>query len=319
MIMKINEVEKILEIPKASIRFYEKEGLLTPRRTDNKYRDYSDEDLEPFDEAEILERVGRAARELHQLAATYRRGRQLSEGVPCAIVGRPNSGKSSLLNALLGYDRAIVTDIPGTTRDTIEEKLLLGGVMLRLADTAGLRRTGDTVEQLGVERAMAAARQAELVLAVFDGSAPLAEGDEQVIAAAAEARRAIAVVNKQDLGCALTQEDEARLAAAFAAVCSVSAREGEGLEALGEAVEELFRDNAPAPAGEMITNERQAEALRVALDACCEAANSLAAGYTPDAVLTDVEAAMSAIGEITGRTVREDITARIFERFCVGK
>ena len=236
----------------------------------------------------------------------------------CAIIGRPNAGKSSLLNALLGYDRAIVTDIPGTTRDTIEEKLMLGGVMLRLADTAGLRDTADIVEQMGVERARAAAENAELVFALFDGSMPLSSDDEAVIEGAKTARHAIAVVNKSDLGHALSSEDKARLAA-FGTVCTISAKLGEGLDALGNAVAEIFKDNAPVPAGEMITNERQAQALRRALDGVTRAAEALSWGLTPDAVLTDVEEAMTAIGEITGRSIREDITARIFERFCVGK
>lgn len=280
--------------------------------------DYPDEEIEPFELRAQEATLSDCSAELERLLRTFERGRIVREGVRCAIIGRPNAGKSSLLNALLGYDRAIVTDIPGTTRDTIEEKLLLGGVMLRMADTAGLRSTGDEVERLGVERARAAAEASELVFAVFDGSRPLSDEDGEVIAAAMAAPRRVAVVNKADLG-AQNAADAAALEEKFGSVCRISAKDGTGLEALGAAVEELFRDGAPAPVGEMITNERQADALRRADDAILRARAAIAAGYTPDAVLTDVEEAMSAIGEITGRTVREDITNRIFERFCVGK
>ena len=281
--------------------------------------DYPDEEIEPFEAENVISTLGGVEAEINRLLRTFERGRVVREGVRCAIIGRPNAGKSSLLNALLGYDRAIVTDIPGTTRDTIEEKLLLGGILLRLADTAGLRETGDVVERLGVERARAAAQSAELVFAVFDGSQSLSTDDEAVIEGARMAKHAIALVNNRDLGRALTAADEARLSESFGTVCSVSAKQAEGLETLEEAVAEIFRDNAPVPAGEMITNERQAEALGRALEGVRRAAGALAMGLTPDAVLTDVEEAMTAIGEIIGRTVREDITARIFERFCVGK
>ena len=280
--------------------------------------DYPDEEIDPFEAENVIATLNDTAADISKLLKTFERGRVVREGVRCAIIGRPNAGKSSLLNALLGYDRAIVTDIPGTTRDTIEEKLMLGGVMLRLADTAGLRDTADIVEQMGVERARAAAENAELVFALFDGSKPLTPDDYAVIEGAKAARHAIAVVNKNDLGHALSPEDETRLTE-FGTVCTVSAKLGEGLDALGDAVADIFKDNAPVPAGEMITNERQAQALRRALDGVKRAAEALGWGLTPDAVLTDVEEAMTAIGEITGRTVREDITARIFERFCVGK
>jgi len=281
--------------------------------------DYPDEDIDPFDAENIVSVLNSRAEEISKLLKTFERGRVVREGVRCAIIGRPNAGKSSLLNALLGYDRAIVTDIPGTTRDTIEEKLILGGVMLRLADTAGLRDTTDIVEQLGVERARAAAESAELVFALFDGSNPLCADDETVIEGAKAAKHAIALVNKSDLGNALSSADEARLANAFGTVCTISAKQGDGLDALEDAVAAIFKDNAPVPAGEMITNERQAQALRRALEGVTRAAEALSLGMTPDAVLTDVEEAMTAIGEITGRSIREDITARIFERFCVGK
>lgn len=276
--------------------------------------DYPDEDIEPFELANYASRLDAGAAELRELLASFERGRVMREGVRSAIVGRPNAGKSSLLNAILGYDRAIVTAQPGTTRDTIEEKALLGGVLLRLTDTAGLREAADEAEREGVRRAFAAADGAELAIAVFDGSEPLSDADAETLAAARAAKRAIGVVNKADLPRAL---DAAELTG-FDAVVSLSARTGEGLEALASAVAELFPAPA-APAGEILTNARQAEAVGRALAALDAARDALASGLTPDAVLTEAEDALSALAELTGRSVRDDVTDRIFSRFCVGK
>ena len=276
--------------------------------------DYPDEDIEPFELPAYAERLDAGAAELRRLLASFERGRVLREGLPAAIIGRPNAGKSSLLNALLGYERAIVTAQPGTTRDTIEEKALLGGVLLRLTDTAGLRAASDEAEREGVRRAFAAAEGAELVLAVFDGSEPLSEADAETLAAARGAKRAVCVLNKADLPQAL----DAGEFSGFGAVVRLSARTGEGLGELAEVIAALFP--APeAPAGEILTNARQAEAVQralAALDAACE---TLAAGFTPDAVLTEAEEALDALAELTGRSVRDDVTERIFSRFCVGK
>ena len=276
--------------------------------------DYPDEDIEPFELASYASRLDAGAAELRELLASFERGRVMREGVRAAIVGRPNAGKSSLLNAILGYDRAIVTAQPGTTRDTIEEKALLGGVLLRLTDTAGLREAADEAEREGVRRAFAAADGAELAIAVFDGSEPLSDADAETLAAARAAKRAIGVVNKADLPRAL---DAAELTG-FDAVVSLSARTGDGLEALASAVAELFPAPA-APAGEILTNARQAEAVGRALAALDAARDALASGLTPDAVLTEAEDALSALAELTGRSVRDDVTDRIFSRFCVGK
>jgi len=278
--------------------------------------DYPDEDIEPFKKEEFENTLEFSARELEKLIRSFERGRVLREGVKSAIVGRPNAGKSSLLNALLGYERAIVTPIPGTTRDTIEEKLTLGGVLLRLTDTAGIRRTEDLVEKIGVERAIEAARDAELVIAVFDGSQELTEEDMEAIEAAKGARRSIAVVNKSDLP---QKIDLKVIKSSFTSVCVVSALERTGLDKLDSIVKEMFEGEGPETAGEIITSARQAEAISRAHASITAALTALREGYTPDAVLTEAESATSALGELLGKTVRSDVTDRIFSRFCVGK
>ena len=277
--------------------------------------DYPDEEIEPLQQAQIEQTLAESAERLDALLATFSRGRLLKSGVPAVILGKPNAGKSSLLNALLGYDRAIVTDIAGTTRDTVEEKVLVGSVLLRLCDTAGIRDAADTVERLGVERAQQAAQRAELALLVLDGSAPLTREDEEAIAAARRARRMLVLVNKADLPQVL---DTAALRVRFGEGIPLSARSGAGVDALCRAVEELFA-GGETPRGELLTNARQAESAQRALDAVRRAEQALRSGLSPDAVLTDAEEALEALAEFSGKRVRDDLVATIFSRFCVGK
>ena len=277
--------------------------------------DYPDEDIPPFTLSEYAAVLDGAAGELSRLLATFSRGQFLEKGVRTAILGKPNAGKSSLLNALLGFERAIVTDIPGTTRDTLSERCLLGGVALRLTDTAGVRETSDAVEALGVERAVAAAEDAQLVLAVFDLAREWDAEDDAVLALAKRANVRIAAANKSDCP---PRWDVSRLSEHFDSVCVISAKENAGLDSLGAAVAAAF-PMPEADGGEILTNARQADAVRRALESLRAGREAMAAGFAPDAVLSECESAMEALGRLTGRSVHEDVTREIFSRFCVGK
>lgn len=291
--------------------------------------DYPDEDIQDAGPEETAAALRGAEAALAALLDTRRRGEVLKRGVRTAIVGLPNAGKSSLLNALAGYDRAIVTDVPGTTRDTVEESVLCGGVLLRLIDTAGLRETEDEVERLGVERSRRAMEEAELIFLVKDGTAKMCpenrarfEAEGRLLNQVAQTGKPwLCIESKLDLAgphafsIGLIQKD-ANNPAACLCVSSVT---GQGLDRLGEAVAALFPAGDPGEAGSLLTDRRQEDAARRALEAVRRAREALEEGFTPDAVLTDAEEALDALGELTGRTAREEIVERIFSRFCVGK
>ncbi len=277
--------------------------------------DYPDEDIEPFLLEEYKDKLSLAAFELERLLGSFERGKIMKNGIKAAIIGRPNAGKSSLLNRLLGFERAIVTNIPGTTRDTIEEKVKLGSLILRLTDTAGLRKSDDPVEQLGVSRSHEAAENAELVIAVFDGAESLTDEDLQLIELCRKAPLRLAVINKSDLP---QNIDESDLPDIFQKTVSLSSKSGEGLDELQKAIEELF-PLPKVPAGEILTNMRQAECTRTALDALNAAKEAMEDSLPPDLVLSEIERSMEALSAVLGKSVKDDIISGIFSRFCVGK
>lgn len=272
--------------------------------------DYPDEDIDPFGAETMVTTLKDQERALTQLAESWQRGKRITQGVPCALVGLPNAGKSSLLNALLGYERAIVTPIPGTTRDTIEAPISLGQLSLRLIDTAGLRDSSDPIEQLGVARSREALEQAALILVVIDGSQGLT-GQEPV---APQGIPCICVLTKSDKTQAISGKD-----LPFTHVCHVCSKSGEGLKDLENMITSLFITDSIHSQEPLLSNLRQVEQVHQALSHVKGALEALDSGMPPDAVLTDVEGAMEALGRLTGKSVSQDITQEIFTRFCVGK
>ncbi|MCL2519067.1 MAG: tRNA uridine-5-carboxymethylaminomethyl(34) synthesis GTPase MnmE, partial [Oscillospiraceae bacterium] len=279
------------------------------------YIDYPDEDLEDVPKKSLLERLYRLIEDLNLLMQTYRTGRAINEGILTVICGKPNTGKSSLLNRLVGADKAIVTEIPGTTRDIIEETISAGKILLRLCDTAGIRKTDDTVEIIGVNRALKRVDEAELVLIVFDISEELDSDDFELIKKING--NVIAVLNKSDLPAKIDIE---YIKNTFPNTVTISAVNGEGIMELLQTIEKMYAD------GEINYNEtailrnlRQYTSVKSAFDAVSEAVISLETGYTQDVVGLDLEIAMAKLGEIDGRAVSEDIVHEIFSRFCVGK
>lgn len=296
--------------------FYE--SLRTLISTAYVFADYPDEDLTDLSPDEMIAALKALRGEMQALSDTYYVGHAVSEGVSAVIVGRPNTGKSSLLNRLLGRDRAIVSSIAGTTRDTIEETAQVGRVTLRLTDTAGLRESEDVIEQIGVERSLAALATAELVLAVFDGAVALADEDRELLARLEGCSvPKIALLNKSDLqaGGALALPD-----GLFDAVCTVSAQTGEGMDALRQTIEGLFvSGEIDYDSTAILANARQKGALDRAIAGVQAALSALESGFTPDVAGLDLEEAMAALSEADGRAVSADIVDAIFHRFCVGK
>ncbi len=272
--------------------------------------DFTEEDT-GIDEAYLAIEAEALFNEIDGLLRTYARGRLLREGIRVAIAGRPNAGKSSLLNALLGEDRAIVTPVPGTTRDLIEESADFDGVPVVLIDTAGLRDTGDEVERIGVDRARQAAATADVTLIVLDGSVPPAPYK------ALDAERTVLVLNKIDLPIAWPPRELERLAASGSMV-RVSAKTGAQLDDLRRAVLDSI-GAAPSDGMPLVTSERQRDALVRAKESLAHAVDGLRQRIASELVAVDVQAALDDIGSVTGIVTSEEVLDTIFREFCIGK
>lgn len=287
--------------------------------------DFPEDEIDDVVIDEVERAVAQLRQEIRALLATAHTGRILRDGLPTAIVGKPNVGKSSLMNALLREERAIVTDIPGTTRDSIEEYADIGGVPLRIIDTAGIRETDDVVERIGVEKARGCIERAALVLALFDGAQPLAVEDEEILSLVA-GRPALLLLTKSDLPPVTTP---AALAAAYArcagedaaapTILAISAREEQGLSALAAAIGDFAGTGSGLEEGSFVSDERSAALLRAADAQLAAALKTIGAGLSVDFISIDLRAAWEKLGEITGETVGEDIIDEIFSKFCIGK
>lgn len=283
------------------------------------YIDYPDEDLTDISVEDMKKALSEIKNDLETLKRTYKTGRAVCEGLNTVIAGKPNTGKSSLLNMLLGEDRAIVTPIAGTTRDTVEETVAAGKVLLRLCDTAGIHEAGDQVEEIGVKKAIEKLEKAELILAVFDGSSPLDKEDSDVIEQlkALTDKTVIVVLNKSDAGNVLTKEQFTDITKY---VISISAKEELGKEQLVELIEQIYIDGEIEYSSScVVTNSRQYASVCLSLSHIDNAVSALDQGFTQDIAGMELELALSELGNLDGRKVTEDVVHNIFGRFCVGK
>ena len=278
------------------------------------WADYPDDHIPQVDENMLKERLSAGHDALEALIRSFDGGRVLREGVVTVIAGKPNAGKSTLMNLLAGCERSIVTDLAGTTRDVVEETVLLGEIPLRLADTAGIRETEDRVEKIGVKIALDRVRTAQFVLAVFDASETLNDDDRAMMEAIGETP-CVAVVNKSDLPAAI---DMAEIEARFPAVVTISALSGDGLSALAEAAARVLQTAELNPNDGILYTERQRADAKDALACIEEAQDALLRGMTWDAVTVSLEGAVAALNVLSGGRVSDAVVDRVFVRFCVG-
>lgn len=292
-----------------------KENLLTQAAHLSAWADYPEEDIAEVSDDELFATFDDAVRVLKGLLDTYDSGQAVKQGIDTVIAGRPNVGKSTLMNLLSGYEKSIVTDIPGTTRDIVEDTVVLGEVILRLSDTAGLRDTDDRVEQIGVDRAKKRLEQCGLLLAVFDNNQVLNEDDYDLIESAKNVP-SIAIINKTDLEQKL---DADYISRKIENVVYISAINGECREELTKAVEKIAGTANLNPSEGILSNERQRLAVANALSSVIEARSALETGLTYDAVTVSLEDAISNLLELTGESTSDEVIDRVFHNFCVGK
>lgn len=279
------------------------------------YIDYPDEDMPALESGTFLQEMEGAEKRLAHLLDTYDTGRLLREGIDTVIVGRPNVGKSTLMNLLVGEERSIVTDVAGTTRDIVEESVMLGGLCLRLADTAGLRKTDDQVEAIGVQRARDRLEQASLVLLLLDASSPLTTGDRELLSLC-RGRRTVVVMNKSDLP---ERMDRSAVEEYGFPTLTISALEPEAADRLAAVVEQVTGLSDLSDDAVILSTERQRICAQTALSAVREAKEALLSGVTLDAVGVCLDDALNALFSLTGERVTTAVADEVFSHFCVGK
>ncbi len=292
-----------------------KDDLLTLVAHLSAWADYPEEDIADVTDDMIFDVCNDGVKVLENLLNTYDSGQAVKQGIDTVIAGRPNVGKSTLMNLLSGYEKSIVTDIPGTTRDIVEDTVLVGDVILRLSDTAGLRDTDDTVEKIGVDRAKQRLQQCGLLLAVFDNSRELDEDDINLLEMATDVP-SIAIINKTDLE---QNIDINYIQSKINKIIYISAVSGEGKEEIVKAVEEIAGTANLNPSEGILSNERQRVAVSNALSSVREAKSALEMGMTFDAVTVSLEDAISELLELTGEKTSDEVIDRVFHNFCVGK
>ncbi len=275
--------------------------------------DYPDEEITESSRESILETLSLKGERAQALSESYKQGQIIKSGVSVALLGCPNVGKSSLTNRLLKTERSIVTDIPGTTRDTIEESFTLSGLAVRIIDTAGVRESSDEVEKLGIERTKKAAEASNLRIAIFDNSRPVSADDLTVLNLAKQGP-CLCVINK----CDLPKLFDDSILEGLPTV-KISAKNNIGTDALLEKIAELFRFSEIVCDGKTVTNPRHASTLKRAADFIFAARDALICGMTPDVCVADIENAINTLGELSGKTAADEVVSEIFSRFCVGK
>lgn len=277
------------------------------------FADYPDEDIPNLNEENFSRLLDECYEKCQKLISTYDMGRIIREGINCAIVGKPNVGKSTLMNMLCGSDRSIVTDIAGTTRDIVENVVTIGDITLNLADTAGIHTTDDTVEKFGVDKALKKIENAELLLAVFDCSIPL-DSDDRHLLDSIKDKKCIIVLNKTDLSPVWNKRELGGFE-----IIEISAKTGDGYDSLCTAINRICKIEMLSPDDTVLINERQRDCVSRALNAVCAARDALLCGMTLDAVGVCVDDAIAALLELTGKRVTNEVCDEIFKRFCVGK
>lgn len=280
--------------------------------------DYPEEDIEELTMEETADKLRPILVQIDTLLATANRGRLLRDGIVTAIVGRPNAGKSSLMNALLRENRAIVTDVPGTTRDSIEEAITIEGIPVRLIDTAGIRETEDIVEKIGVDRAKEYLESAQIVVCVIDASKPLTP-EEEAILHSTSGKNTIVFLNKADKGAVVTDAMIAQYGT-FTVVATISAANGEGMDILAEAVKQLvYGGTVQNESTALLSNVRHITLMEQAKSQLQTSLETIEAGMPVDFVVTDMREAWERLGDITGDSLRESMVDELFSRFCLGK